>query len=198
MLMEEIWAKAIQQEHNIGMEPPTGLVLGLDASLAKTGWASINREVTIHGLIKPPEGTRGAERLHWWRMTYDEMLRDLTPGVVVVEAYAHNAKHGAHQIGEAGGVLRMLLYERAVPWAVVAPATLKKFVIGKGSGSKQGISLHLFKRWGLTVEQDDAADGMGLALMGCELHEQTQAMEEAMEKMTWGETLGRVRTRTRA
>ncbi len=198
MLMEEIWTKAIQQDHTIGMEPPTGLVLGLDNSLTKTGWACVNREVASHGLIKPPEKLRGAERLYWWKVTYDELLRDLTPGAVIIEAYAHNAGFQAHQIGEPGGILRVMLYERGIPWATVAPGTLKKFVTGKGDSSKQGISLHLFKRWGLVVEQEDAADATGLALMGCDIHQQTQAMEEATEKMTWGDTLTQIRTRTRA
>jgi hypothetical protein len=74
---------------------------------------------------------REARRLAWWRDWIDGRLADLAdppaggPVFVAVEDYAYRQGLYAHQIGEVAGLLRRLLWERAVPFRAIDPMALK-------------------------------------------------------------------------
>lgn len=176
---------ALQQEHDIGNF--TGLYVGLDLSLACTGVAMLNDEYLTTWNLVPGDKLRGVERLGWYWHEVNELLKDPI-STVCVENYAFNKGNQAHQVGELGGLVRLILWRQCVSSYLVAPATLKKFVTGSGGGKKAGIPLHLYKRWGLTVEQEDQADATGLALMAMlsRVHtvERIKAQTEALEAMS--------------
>jgi len=168
----------------------TGTYVGLDMSLTSTGLAAFRDNVLTTHLLQPND-LKGMERLRWYRHEVGTFLRLMNPDVVCLENYAFNKGNQAHQIGELGGMIRMMLWEDFALLTtsyLVAPATMKKFVTGSGAGAKTGIPLHLFKRWGLTVDQGDEADATGLALMALysslSTLDRTKAQAEAMDKAT--------------
>lgn len=156
------------------------LFVGIDLSLTSTGIAYVHRvspdEVhRVAGVYSPPKAFRGVERLGWYRdhLIADIMNHALAPSgrdvLVVIEGYAAQAKYRAHQIGELGGVIRLALDESNIPFTVIAPTVLKKFVTGKGNSPKSLILKYLLSYFGADVDQEDAGDAMGLALYGAYL-----------------------------
>lgn len=137
-------------------------VVGIDASVAKAGYAVIWNGWVKHWLFQPKG--RGVARMLEHRKELQGVIRRYRPGCVVLEAYAFGAKGHAHATGEVGGILRVCCADNGVPTFEMSPNTLKKFVTGKGVGQKSAIALHLYKGFGLSVEQDDEADATVLAL----------------------------------
>lgn len=134
-------------------------VLGIDPSLTGTG-------------IARPDGStliltckfRGPERLAYLRDAIE--IHVLGADLVVVEDYAFSRANQAHQIGEWGGVLRLLLHESGVPWVVIAPNTLKKFATGSGGAGKEEMLAAAIRRLGYTGHSNDEADALWLRQAG--------------------------------
>lgn len=183
------------------------LFVGLDLSLTSTGAAFAWRkgpdviwDIRVH---KPPKLCRGADRLRWLR---DIVMADIAvhmgvlvtdipmnhQTLVVVEGYAAQAKYQAHQIGELGGVIRLALLEADVPFMAVAPTVLKKFVTGKGNAPKSVVLKYLLSYFGIDVDNDDAGDALGLALLGAYLvgglGDLTKTRKDAFDKIELPDT----------
>jgi crossover junction endodeoxyribonuclease RuvC len=77
--------------------------------------------------------------------------------------------HQAARVGQAinlaklAAVARLALYERGIPFCVVTPQQLKKFVTGSGSGDKGIIIREVYKKWGVDCKDDNQADAAVLA-----------------------------------
>ena len=96
----------------------------------------------------------------------DEVLIGLKPDLVVIEDYAFVQRATLQQSVEVGTCLRLACMRRGVSILVVAPTSLKKFVIGQGKGKKDMMRLHVFKRWNYEHECDDVVDAFALAQVG--------------------------------
>ncbi len=159
--------------------------LGVDASLTSTGLAFLEEKGLATCTLAPK--CRGTERLDWYEGAMTDALRVYRPTAVILEGYAFARPNQAHQMGELGGVLRLLFWRAGLPLYLIAPNTLKKFVTGHGQGGKGPIPLYLFKRWGVTVEQEDEADAAGLAFLGLYAESpeipRIMAQREALEKV---------------
>lgn len=134
----------------------------LDLSLTASGvavWTPVvGREVTT---LEP--SSRGVERLEW-------ILRrvvDLTRGadLVVIEGYAYARANQAHQIGELGGVIRLALHTRHVPYVEIAPSAVKKYATGKGNAGKELVLVEAVKRLGYEGSDNNEADALWLLTM---------------------------------
>lgn len=104
--------------------------IGIDGGLKNVGFAGAGPPETIK-----TGDLAGAERLDY---IYDEVAKRLTvekPGFCLLEGYAF-AGRGAHQLGEAGGIIRLALFHGRVPFSVVAPKSLKKWFTGSGGANK--------------------------------------------------------------
>jgi crossover junction endodeoxyribonuclease RuvC len=93
---------------------------------------------------------------------------DATEVVVAMEGYAFGSQM-ANMAGELGAVVKLQLrdtlykYHGAYPY-IIPPTVLKKYVTGKGTGvQKNQILLHVFKKWGVEFNDDNAADSYALA-----------------------------------
>lgn len=159
--------------------------LGVDPSLTCTGLALLEERRLSTWTLKP--GCVGINRLIWFKGTMTNQLRALCPTAVILEGYSYGSPSSAHPIGELGGILRVVFWELGLPLYIIAPNTLKKFVTGHGQGGKGPIPLHLYKRWGVTVEQEDEADAAGLAFLGLYAENpeipRIMAQREALEKV---------------
>lgn len=119
-----------------------------------------------------------------WRLdaltrTIRDKLVEWSPDYVGVEDYALGAEHGAHQLGEIGGVIRWMLYSLGIPYRLHDPTTLKMFVAHDGTCSKTEVELSVIDRWKVDFSElntgrskdggrqtsEDLSDAFGLAQM---------------------------------
>lgn len=107
---------------------------------------------------------RGVDRLDDIHDHMVKTLQHLSVKDVAIEGYAFGSQM-ANMLGELGGVVKLTL-RMVGPYypLIVPPSMLKKYVTGKGQGvSKSQIMLHVYKKWGVELNDDNAADSYALA-----------------------------------
>lgn len=167
------------------------VVAGLDLSLNHTGLiiARSKSDYDVHP-VNTPDKLRQTARLAWVRDFVCDRIERAGVSLVVAEGYAFAAKNQAHQAGELGGVVRTALTEQGVPLAIVAPTSLKKFVTGKGTGTKIDVALAVYKRWGFESSNDNLTDAFGGAMWGLTNYVEVFAKPTATKlKYEWIEAL---------
>lgn len=156
------------QYDNEGGGGGMGTVMGIDPSLTSTGWVVLrDGELIGHGTVGSKND--GAHRLIDLRDAVDGLLQKYLPNFVAIENYAFGAANRAHQIGEWGGVLRVLLCERDddnCKWKEFAPTVVKKRCTGKGNSKKENMKLWAYKKWGVEFKTNDEVDAYVLAKLG--------------------------------
>lgn len=93
---------------------------------------------------------------------------DMGPTIVAIEGYAMGSKTRPQMAGELGGHLRLLLWQAGIPYIVVPPTTLKKYVLGKGNAAKELMLKEVFRKWGYDTTSNDRADAYALARIAAE------------------------------
>lgn len=141
-------------------------ILGIDPSTAATGLA-------CHGgfyrTIKPSAGAdEPAKRLSEIDRAFRRYLRGL--GAADVAMIELVPMHGVQplakiRLAELGGVLRLALYEHAIPYVDVNPMSLKKWATGKGTAQKAEM-VKAAKNAGAHVTNDNEADAFWLQTIG--------------------------------
>lgn len=166
------------------MSAPT--VIGLDLSITATG-------AMFYGdppcTIAPAKGLVGDDRLVSVR---DQVMRCVTPlttRLVVIEGPVLRSQ-AALSLGLLHGVIRAALMDASVRYALVPPATLKKYATGKGNAGKPEMAVALFKRAGLELGDDNQVDAwwlraMGMDYLGAPLVDLPAAQRDAMSKVAW-------------
>jgi crossover junction endodeoxyribonuclease RuvC len=134
-------------------------VLGLDLSLTGTGWAASQSTGTFKTKL------RGCERLVHLRDDVLELLDAYDVDLVVIEGYSYNSRNGGERIGELGGVIRVALHERDVPFIEVAPAARSKYATGLGNASKDRVVAAIAARTAIAFETSDECDAWILRAM---------------------------------
>jgi len=134
----------------------------------------------------------GIDRLcNIWVWTMNEFSDLQREGNVVFDVAAESPvrmSHSALISGELWGVVRLAclceLLDSAGQYPLqVAPASLKKYVTGKGTGiQKNMILLHTYKKWGVEFTDDNAADSYGLARIAAGLGD-TAYEQEVIRKL---------------
>lgn len=141
-------------------------VLGIDASLSSTGYAYQAGGKLITGRITTDK-LRGAHRLVYLRKQVERVMSVCAPTLVVYEDYAMGARgNNMFHIGELGGVLKTLIWEKGVDLLSVPPTTMKSVIALNGRADKPDITKALKTRFGLSVNQHDEADATGLMIVG--------------------------------
>ena len=156
-------------------------VLGLDLSLTATGYA-YNEEVA--GVIKVK--STGMRRLAEIREAVLELAHEAD--IVVIEGYGFASQKAVVQ-GELGGVIRLALYDRRIPYVEVAPAALKKFATGRGNADKDAMIAAAIRRFGYEGDNNNGADAWLLRYMGLVAYSaggpETEYQREALGKVSW-------------
>lgn len=136
-------------------------VLGVDPSLTGTGVARPDGTVAV---VRPGK-LRGVRRLAYLR---DALALELVGATVaVIEGYSYGSKGRAlFDIGEWGGVLRLLAFEMNVPYAIVPPSTVKKFATGNGNAPKELMLTEAVKRLAYQGHNLDEVDALWLRHAG--------------------------------
>lgn len=161
-------------------------VLGLDLSLTATGIAlPTGATSTIR-----TRGSDGDRRLTHIRDTIRDLCA-LGGGVdlAVVEDLPTHA-HAAGITGMVHGAARTALLDAAVPYVLIAPATLKKYATGKGNADKTAMAMAAYKRFGVEFADDNQCDAYwlraaGLDQAGDPIVPLPAAQREALAKVRW-------------
>lgn len=147
------------------MTRETGKVLALDLSLTSTGVAHGG------GTSRITPKCRGVERLAEIRDAVKDLTLSISPDVVAIEGYAYARANQAHQMGELGGVIRLLLYDMGIKYREVPPASLKKWATGRGNADKETMLETAIRKHGFQGHGNDEADAWLLMLMVLDEHE---------------------------
>lgn len=141
--------------------------VGVDQSANHTGVAVLSREgeLLLSELIEPK--TRGIQRLVEIRDTLIRLLDPFGPFEIGVwESYALEATNQAFLLGEVGGIVQLVLHDRASRVESCAPVALKKFTTGNARADKAEMMQHVADRWGAPFDDDNRADAYALAQLG--------------------------------
>ena len=81
-----------------------------------------------------------------------------------MEGYAYGSQM-ANMAGEIGAAVKLVLYQQyGIYPLVIPPTTLKKYMTGKGNAAgKSQIMLQVYKKFGIELLDDNAADAYALA-----------------------------------
>jgi len=167
-------------------------IVGIDASLTSTGIATLTENGISTKVIQSKK--IGVERLleiqkEVWEIIHNGgTVSHPKTDLVVIEGYAHGRTNQAHQMGELGGVLRVMFHEMELKWIEVAPTAVKKFVTGKGVATKEKIAAWVQKRWDRMFDTNDEADAYVLVRIGqayltgsCRLESLTSFQQEVID-----------------
>ncbi len=161
-------------------------IIGLDLSLTATGVALPDgRTRTIHG---PTED--GDRRLYTTAATLHSLLEPYGRiDVAMLEDLPINAM-GAGYTGMIQGVVRLLLIQENIPYALVAPASLKKYATGHGHAEKPDMHAALVQRTGHDIRDDNQVDAWWLRHAGLDWYgtpEATMPAEQraSLTKIAW-------------
>jgi crossover junction endodeoxyribonuclease RuvC len=161
-------------------------ILALDLSLTHTGWASDVAGLPAAGSIRTAQ-LRGVERLDLIVREVQALARGT--GLVALEGYSYASPNQAHQMGELGGPVRLLLYRLGIPMVVVQPSGLKKFATGKGNANKDQMLAAAIRRYAFAGTDNNEADAWLLYWMARRREDAswrgTAYEHEAFKKVQW-------------
>ena len=142
--------------------------IGLDLSLTATGFCRKDGDELQISTVKttPKTAPHDLARIQHIRDKLMDMIPDGTAMVCVEDFFVPHVKA---QIGAAkslimlGTAVRIALLERGIPFYVISPGQLKKYVSGKGNGPKGIVIREVYKRWGVEAKDDNQADACVLS-----------------------------------
>lgn len=156
--------------------------LGLDLSLTGTGMAGAGWTQEVS-----PKKLRGPARLYYIECSVHRAILYQSPSVAAIEGYAHGARGNNFDIGELGGVIRLLLLKCEIPFVIISPSSLKKFATGKGNADKDTMLETAIRKYGFDGHGNNEADAFLLRTMAL-MHDDpglTKPQREAVEKVDW-------------
>ncbi len=152
------------------------ITVGLDLSLAKTGYVIMDDGVVVaSGLIKskpsgdkPIDETRRIVKIATEIVnTIDKYLLPREPDMISIENLAFMARNTTSlvQLSALNYLVRIRLDERNIPFTMVAPTTLKKFITQKGNADKNLMMMEVYKKYGFESLDDNVCDSFSLAVL---------------------------------
>lgn len=154
------------------MAKQNNTIIGLDLSLTKTGVVVLKRGKILKKelITSKPSGDRPIdelERLQKIAAKIEEIIEEFQPGVVVIENLAFLAKGTSlTQLAGLSYFVRNMLAVRSIPFFLVAPTSLKKFITGSGKGEKDAIMLAVYQRYGESIPENNLCDAYCLSKIG--------------------------------
>jgi crossover junction endodeoxyribonuclease RuvC len=156
---------------------PMNMVMGIDVStdtgIVVLGWdANHNAWRTVSDFeINLPSLSKTAtmnDRINRVQTLHSRIFQELIihcPSIVAIEGYGYANAHSLVTLVEFGTAVRMAMNSKipVVKTLEVAPASLKKFILGKGVGKKEQVMLQVFKRYGYEAKTNNLADAYVLA-----------------------------------
>jgi crossover junction endodeoxyribonuclease RuvC len=168
-------------------------IVGLDLSLVGSGVIVLDDgDIVVQKLIKSkPVGPKPIDELKRIRKIVEEIemiISEEIPTVAVIEGLAFMARNTTAliQLSSLNYMTRAMLADYHVPFVIVAPTSLKKFITGSGASKKDVMLMEIYKQYDVTIMDDNEADAfalaqVGLALSGKHIKPLNQKQEEVIE-----------------
>lgn len=154
-------------------------VLGLDLSLTGTGVVILEngKFVKRHLIKSKPSGDLPLSELRRIKKIVEEIemiVAEGIPNVAVIEGLAFMVRNATAlvQLSALNYMVRDMLDRYKVKFVIVAPTSLKKFITGSGASKKDVMLMETFKRYGVSILNDNECDAYGLAKIGEALFEE--------------------------
>ena len=91
-----------------------------------------------------------------------------------IESPSYGSSGHIVQLSEMSFASRVILREANIPYYMVSPKTMKKYIAGHGSAEKEEIQRAILLKYYLTFSDDNEADAFGLARMLLDLGEEME------------------------
>jgi Holliday junction resolvasome RuvABC endonuclease subunit len=166
------------------------IILGLDLSLTGTGMCVVESNAGdgkgLLATINTTAKTRTEDRLISIRRTIAQASNGAD--AAIIEGLSYGSVGGAQAERSAlHWMVRVDLYQLGVPYVVVTPMSLKKFVCGTAKAEKSMMIREVFRRWNVEAKNDNEADAAALAHLGLvyygQAEHQTIAQQEVIYKL---------------
>lgn len=148
------------------------IVIGLDLSLTHTGVVVLDKgKILYKGLVKSkPEGDKPLDELNrimWIAGEVEIIVEEYNPEIAVIENLAFMAKGTSlTQLAGLSYFVRAMLADRDIPFYLVAPTSLKKFITGSGKGEKDAMMMSVLQRYGEAISENNMCDAYALSKIG--------------------------------
>ena len=157
-------------------EDGLGVVLGIDPGTHVMGygalrWVGRRPQLVEAGTVRAKRERALPERLAYLLHGLEDVLDAVEPSVVVVErAFAGRNVHTALRLGEGRGIALAAAARRGLRVAEVAPAQVKRALVGTGQAEKSQVSAMVGRELGIDLagSPDDTSDALAIAL--CWVH----------------------------
>ncbi|MFI6228904.1 hypothetical protein ACIBCR_16495 [Micromonospora echinospora] len=165
----------------------TPRVVGLDLSITATGIAWCDG--TTYTVTTKATGDR---RLVAIVSEVSRAVEGRGIHLVVIEDLPTHAK-AAGITGMVHGAVRAWLIDHNVPYALITPASLKKYATGKGNAGKPDMAVAAYKRLNREPADDNQVDALwlraaGLDHLGHPLAPMPATHRAALDAVTWPTT----------
>jgi len=165
-------------------QPTPPRVVGLDLSMTATGIAWCDG--TTYTVATKLTGDR---RLLGICQEVAIAIDGRSIDLVVIEDLPTHAK-SAGITGMVHGAVRAWLIRHNVPYALVTPASLKKYATGKGNCGKPEMAVAAYKRLGREPADDNQVDALwlraaGLDHLGHPVADMPKTHRAALDAVTW-------------
>ena len=150
------------------------IVLGIDQSLTGSGVSIIDIDgiIEIDGiqgkqLIKSTK--KGVKRLIDIKNQILVLNDKFKPDYVAMEGYGFMTKGRAFELGELGGMLKVMFTELGKEPMIIHPSHLKKYITGKGNADKSIMLMGIYKKYGIEFDNHNIADSFGISKMALDI-----------------------------
>ena len=145
--------------------------LGIDLSMTGTGIALLEDGKLVYSetIKSKKDGDTPTHEVSRLVRIVEDVCEHVSgdEDVVVLEGIAFMAKSTAlAQLSGLTYMVRARLVKEGIPFFVVAPTTLKKFITGKGNSPKDIMMLETYKMYGESILDNNQCDAFGLAHVG--------------------------------
>lgn len=147
--------------------------LGLDLSMVNTGVSLLEdgKLVLKESIITKKRGDTPREEVTRLKGIVNNIITivdEHQPDIVAIEGLAFMSRNttALSQLSALNYMVRVALVERNISFIIVAPTSLKKFATGKGNAQKDEVMLSLYKKYGVSLTDNNQADAYALAQAG--------------------------------
>ena len=159
-------------------------IIGIDLSLTGTGVCLLRDGARELRTINTTAKTRTEDRLIAIRLAIAQECGCID--AAIIEGLSYGSVGGAQ--AERSALHWMVwvdLYRLGVPYVVVTPMSLKKFVCGTAKVEKSMMIREVFRRWNVEAKNDNEADAAALAHLGLVYYGQAEHQTIAQQQVVF-------------
>jgi len=144
------------------------MILGIDPSLTGTGVVALEDGKIINQQLIKTKPTKGSLAELQRLIKIVDSIEYGEAELAVIEGLAFMSRNTTSlvQLSGLNYMIRHKLYKLNIPFLIVPPTSLKKFITSKGNAPKECMLMDIFKRYGEEFRDNNLADAFSLAVLG--------------------------------